>query len=263
MAGNVLVDDGGNPLVDADGKVPLSDLLMPSVIRYGQGYLYLYQRGSSTNYLRNAGSTIEAPELISPIWDANWIRLNDPDLFEDSAPMQLESWYSRYTWYSYPNWWVYWPNLWQGIHFIWPMWAGTSLATGLSFELPYKRMKTVELDWEVVYKDGPASDAVFNFYYFSHYGPPSFTAPTGKAYRPFVTDPGWESMASVTIPSGATAGDVLASGTIRYLSYGVPWGTAIGYDITDPTTPANINAAVTLKLGNTTNHFGRVDYHLV
>lgn len=204
---------------------------------------------------------MSAAELICPIWAANWVRVS-PTSSVRAAPMQFENRYNRLVLYSAPNWFVYWLSPWHYIHLFEAELSGTSLETGLAFALPYKRMKTVKLDWEVVYTDGPTSDAVFNFYYFIHDGSPAFTEPTGKAYRPFVTDAGWVSIASVTIPSGATAGQVLASGTIEYLSLGVAHEVYVGYDATDPTTPSTINAAVTLKLGNTTNHFGRVDYSL-
>jgi hypothetical protein len=262
MAGNVMADAAGGPLAGTDGKVPLSDISLPSVIRYWRYYPTRYYRGTSPYYSLNAGASVSAAELICPIWAANWAAAT-PASSVYAAPMSFENRYNRSLLWSAPNWWVYWFSPWQYIHFFAPELSGTSLETGLAFALPYKRMKKVKLDWSVVYSDGPTSDAVFNFYYFINDGSPAFTAPTGSAYRPFVTDAGWVSLASVTIPAGVTADQVLASGTIEYLSLGYAWGVYIGYDITDPTTPSSINAAVTLKLGNTTNHFGRVDYRVV
>ena len=256
----ILVTDDITPLISAGGKAVLSDISMPSVIRYERFYALRYYRGTG-GYWLNAGPDVSPTELICPIWAENWDAAT-PAPWLEQAPKSFESRYYRSVQWWDSNWWILWEPPVQVIHLFHPGLSGTSQRTGLAFALPYKRMKKVKLDWSVVYSDGPTSDAVFNFYYFSSDGSTAFTPPTGRAYRPFVTDAGWVSLASVTIPAEVTANQVLASGTIEYLSHGYAWGTFIGYDIIDPTTPPNINAAVTLKLGNTTNHFGRVDYRL-
>jgi len=257
----ILVTDDITPLISAGGKAVLSDISMPSVIRYERYYPNRYFRGTYPYYLLNAGTDVSPTELICPIWAVNWSAAT-PASYLYAAPMSFENRYHRSVQWSNSTWLILWFIPVQVIYFFAPELGGTSLETGLDFALPYKRMKKVKLDWSVVYSDGPTSDAVFNFYYFSCEGSPAFTPPTGRAYRPFVTDAGWVSIASVTIPAEVTANQVLASGTIECLSLGHAWGMFIGYDIIDPTTPPNINAAVILKLGNTTNHFGRIDYHV-
>ena len=257
----ILVTDDITPLISAGGKAVLSDISMPSVIRYERYYPNRYFRGTYPYYLLNAGKDVSPTELICPIWAANWGAAT-PASYLYAAPMSFENRYYRSVQWSNSTWLILWFSPVQVIYFFAPELGGTSLETGLDFALPYKRMKKVKLDWSVVYSDGPTSDAVFNFYYFIYDGSPAFTVPSGSAYNPFTTDAGWVSFASATIPTGVTAGQVLASGAIEYLSLGHAWGVFIGYTITDPTTPANINAAVILKLGNTTNHFGRIDYHV-
>ena len=257
MAGNVLVDASGGPLAGADGKVPLSDISLPAVIQQWSAI--------STSYWRGATGSRTIPwrdptyaELTIPLsaWGGRTFTS-----YYINPPHSVICGYSRSLYYSYPNVTINWGDE-NNIYRFTPRLSGTSPYTGNAYSLPYKRMKRVSFDWSILYDHGPStSDTVFKYYYFIEDGSPAFISPSGKTYNPYTTDAGWVLLASVTIPSGASIGQELASGTVEYVSLGYARSLYIGTNTVDPSTPFSINCGVSLKVGNAANWFGRVVYN--
>ena len=266
MAGKVLADAAGGPLVGADGKVPLSDISLPAVIQQWSAISTSYWRGASGSRTFNCRRVDDSgwrdptyAELTIPLsaWGSRTFTS-----YYVSPPHPVICGYSRTLSYSYPNVTINWGDE-NNIYRFTPRLSGTSPYTGNAYSLPYKRMKRVSFDWSVVFDHGntTASDTVFKFYYFIEDGSPAFTSPSGGNYNPYTTDAGWVLLASVSIPSGASIGQVLASGTVEYVSLGYARSLYIGTNTVDPTTPFALNVGVKLNIGNAANMFGRVVYN--